>query len=122
MDYRGDVDYTLYPDWQAFCEKNSGEFYYVTRYGHQPPTAFRYPEDRDIYLIFGKESTGIPKDILREHLDRCIRIPMVRQARSMNLSNCVAICAYIVSDQLGFPGLSRDEWLKGADFLERFES
>ncbi len=122
MDYREDVDYTLYPDWQAFCEKNSGEFYYVTRYGHQPPTAFRYPEDRDIYLIFGKESTGIPKDILREHLDRCIRIPMVRQARSMNLSNCVAICAYIVSDQLGFPGLSRDEWLKGADFLERFES
>lgn len=118
MDYRKEVDFAVYPDWNAFLEKNRGEFYYVTRYGHKTPSEFEYPKDKDIYLVFGKESTGIPKEILKENLDRCMRIPMVKEARSLNLSNCAAICVYIVSERLGFEGLSKDEWLKGPDFLE----
>ena len=122
LDYRKDTDYHVYPDWQTFCNMNEGEFYYVTRYGHRDPSSFTYPKDRDIYLVFGRESTGIPLEILRENRERCMRIPMVKEARSLNLSNCVAICAYTVCAQLGFPGLSSDEWIKGADWLERSES
>ena len=53
--------------------KNSGEFYFFTRYGHKPHSSFDYSDkSKDIYLIFGKESTGIPKEILRPNIDRCI--------------------------------------------------
>ena len=98
-----------------------GAFYFVTRYGNRVPSAFDYRQDdaqgKDIYLVFGKESTGIDKEILYEHLDHCIRIPMIAEARSLNLSNCVALCVYEVLDQLGYPGLSRVETIKGEDFL-----
>ncbi|MBQ1877328.1 MAG: tRNA (cytidine(34)-2'-O)-methyltransferase, partial [Erysipelotrichaceae bacterium] len=73
----------------------------------------------DIWLVFGKESTGIPKHILKEHMDHGIRLPMVAEARSLNLSNCVAIMVYEVLRQLDYPGLARDEVLKGPDFVER---
>ena len=122
MDYMENLTYTLYENWEDFCQKNQGEFYYVTRYGHRTPFSYDYPKDAEIYLIFGKESTGIPKEILKAHLDRCMRIPMVKEARSLNLSNCVAVCACAVLNQLGWPGLSADEWLKGSDFLEQYES
>ena len=69
-------------------------------------------------MIFGRESTGIPKDILRPHLDTCLRLPMVENARSLNLSNTVAIVAYEVLRQLDYPGLSRVEVIKGEDWLE----
>ena len=117
MDYIRSTDYTLYLSWEAFLKENQGEFYYVSRYGRKSPDEFSYPSDTDIYLVFGKESTGIPKEILREHADRCIRIPMKADARSLNLSNCVALCAYVVLSQLGFPGLSSVEKIKGEDYL-----
>ena len=98
-----------------------GAFYFVTRYGNRVPSSFDYRKDdeqgKDIYLVFGKESTGIDKEILYDHLDHCIRIPMIPQARSLNLSNCVALCVYEVLDQLGYPGLSSVETIKGEDFL-----
>jgi len=120
MDYRDGLDYHVYHDWPAFLSENHGSFYYVTRYGFKSPSEFDYAEaEGDIYLVFGKESTGIPKEILREHPDQCMRIPMKADARSLNLSNCVALVAYEVLDQLGFPGLSRTESIKGADFLFR---
>lgn len=124
MDYRSEIDYTVYPDWQTFQKENGsrGEFYYVTRYGSRSPSSFVYPKDRDIYLVFGRESTGIPKAILKANRERCMRIPMVREARSLNLANCVAICAFVVLDQLSYPGLSGEEWLKGSDFLDTCES
>ena len=104
LDYRSFCSYRIYPDWQHFLDENEGSFYYVTRYGKRN-------------LIFGKESTGIPKAILAQHLERCMRIPMVKEARSLNLSNCVALCAYTVLAQLGFPGLSATEYIKGEDWL-----
>jgi tRNA (cytidine/uridine-2'-O-)-methyltransferase len=123
MDYRNEIDYTVYPNWADFKAKNHGSFYYVTRYGSKTPSDFDYRADaaknEDIYVVFGKESTGIDKEILYENLDRCVRIPMVENARSLNLSNCVALCIYEVLDQLGYPGLAREEVIKGPDFLEQ---
>ena len=102
---------------------HEGSYYFITRYGEKTPSEFNYKEDegKDIYLVFGKESTGIDKHILHDNYDRCVRIPMVAQARSLNLSNCVAICVYEVLDQLGFPNLSHTEVIKGKDFLQQFE-
>ena len=120
MDYRKNLEMNVYGNWQEFLDQNKeGEFYFITRYGKQPPASFDYTEtQKDIYLVFGKESTGIPKEILHDHLDRCARLPMVADARSLNLSNCVAICVYEVLRQLDYPGLSRTEQIKGEDWLE----
>lgn len=120
MDYREGVDFHVYRNWDIFLAENPGTFYFVTRYGCKSPSDFDYSEtEGELYLVFGKESTGIPKEILRNHLSQCIRIPMVPDARTLNLSNCVALCAYAVLEQLGFPGLSKTEVLKGEDFLVR---
>jgi tRNA (cytidine/uridine-2'-O-)-methyltransferase len=67
--------------------------------------------------MFGRESTGIPHDILRDNLERTIRIPMVPEARSLNLSNCVAIVSYEILRQQKFPNLATQEAIKGEDFL-----
>lgn len=120
MDYMKDLDYQTYTDWNEFLEKHpSDEKYYISRYAKKSPEEFTFPQDKDIYLVFGKESTGIPKAILKGKLERCIRLPMVASARSMNLSNCVAIMAYEVNKQLGYPGLVKHEVLKGEDFLNQ---
>ncbi|MEG0176300.1 tRNA (cytidine(34)-2'-O)-methyltransferase [Anaerorhabdus sp.] len=119
MDYRDKLDVTTYSNWDEFCSKNEGTYFYITRYGRKSPTQFDYKEvEGDIYLVFGKESTGIPKDILKDHLGFCARLPMVADARSLNLSNCVAICVYEVLRQLDYPGLSPVEVIKGEDWLE----
>lgn len=121
MDYRDEISIYTYANWEEFKKKNEGEFYYFTRYGHKTPDEFDYSDcNKEIYLVFGKESTGIDKHILKENLDRCIRIPMVEDARSLNLSNCVAICLYEVISQQGYPNLSKDEVIKGSDFLDQF--
>jgi len=114
--------FTVYKNYEEFAGKNSGEFFYLTRYGKQAPSAIRFKECRgDIYLIFGKESTGLPYTLLREHPTRCFRIPMAPEARSLNLSNSVAIVLYEVMRQLDYPGLSFHEVQKGEDFLESFD-
>ena len=116
--------YTVYENIDEFFSRNKGEYYFLTRYGHKPHTSFDYSDSsRNIYLIFGKESTGIPKEILKEDLDHCMRIPMTANVRALNLSNCVAICTYEVLRQQDYNDLLRDEPLdeghKGKDFLER---
>ena len=78
-------------------------------------------EEGDVYLVLGKESTGVDKKILKEHLDTCMRLPMVANARSLNLSNCAAIIVYEVLRQLDYPGLSTHEELKGEDWLENLK-
>jgi tRNA (cytidine/uridine-2'-O-)-methyltransferase len=113
---------TVYADYEAFAQENRGEYFYLTRYGKQPPSAICFSEiEGDIYLIFGKESTGLPYSLLKEHPERCFRIPMASEARSLNLSNSVAIVLYEVMRQLGYPGLSFHEVQKGEDFLESFD-
>ena len=120
VNYIDKLEYTVYEDWEDFISKNSGDFYYFTRYGHKPHTSFDYSDSsKNIYLIFGKESTGIPKSILQKDLEHCMRLPMTSNVRSLNLSNCVAICTYEVLRQQDYNDLLREEPHKGADFLER---
>ncbi len=118
--YIDECDYTVYENFDDFLSKNSGDFYFLTRYGRRPHSSFDYSDkSKNIYLVFGKESTGIPKEILKDHLDKCLRIPMTDKVRALNLSNTVAIVVYEVLRQRGFEGLLFDEPFKGADYLER---
>ncbi len=118
VNYIDKVEYILYDDYEDFCEKNPGEYYYMTRYGKKAHSEFDYTDkSKNIYLIFGKESTGIPKEILRDNLDRCIRIPSTDNVRSLNLSNCVAIVLYEVLRQQDYLDLCRVEPFKGEDWL-----
>ena len=115
------AEYTLYDSWKDFANKNEGEYYFMTRYGKVPPSDIDFKsasENSNIYLIFGKESTGIPGEILRANLERCFRIPMNADCRCLNLSNACAVAIYEVLRQLGYPGLSFTEEQKGEDFLE----
>ena len=118
VNYIDKLDYHVYKDFDDFKSKNVGEYYFFTRYGHKPHSSFDYSDvNKDIYLIFGKESTGIPKEVLRTDLDRCMRIPMTENVRSLNLSNCVAIVAYEALRQQNYEGLLFDEPHKDKDFI-----
>lgn len=119
VNYDPKLVYETYDDWDDFLSKNSGEFYYFTRYGKKPHSDFDYSDkSKNIYLIFGKESTGIPKEILKGNLDRCVRIPASSDVRALNLSNCVAIGVYEVMRQQDYSNLSKTEVQKGEDYLE----
>lgn len=116
--YINDCDYTLYENFDDFLSKNTGDFYFFTRYGTKPHTSFDYSDSsKNIYLIFGKESSGIPKEILKNHLENCMRIPMTNKVRALNLSNCVAIMVYEVLRQQDFGNLLFTEPFKGEDYL-----
>ena len=121
VNYIEHCDYTVYENYEEFLEKNkNGDFYYLTRYGKKTHSDFDFSNtEKDIYLIFGKESTGIPKEILVNHLDRCLRIPTNGNIRALNLSNCVALVLFEVLRQQDYPNLSKVEIIKGEDFLEK---
>ena len=72
--------YQVYENIEEFFNKNKGEYFFFTRYGHQPHSTPNYKDIKDdIYLFFGKESTGIPTNILKPYIDRCYRIPLQYQ-------------------------------------------
>ena len=120
VNYIDKVEYFVYENFEDFLSKNNGEFYFLTRYGKKPHTSFDYSNlEKDIYLFFGRESTGIPKEILKNYLDRCLRIPATDNVRSLNLSNCVAIMLYEVLRQQNYPNLLKTEPFKGEDYLEQ---
>ena len=107
-------------NFEDFKSKNIGTYYYLTRYGKKPHTSFDYSnKDENIYLIFGKESTGIPKEILKNDLEHCMRIPMTDKVRALNVSNSVAIMVYEVLRQQDYNDLLRCEPFKGEDYLEK---
>lgn len=118
VNYVNECKYTIYENFDDFLSKNSGEMYFFTRYGKKPHSDFDYKNDKNIYLIFGKESTGIPKEILKKHLEKCIRIPSTDGVRALNLSNCVAIGIYEVMRQKKYQGLLKTEPFKGENYLE----
>ncbi len=121
VNYIDKLDYTIYENFDEFKSKNPGIYYYFTRYGHKPHTSFNYENQRDenLYFIFGKESTGIPKELLKKNLEHCMRIPMSSNVRALNLSNCVAIVLYEALRQQNYNDLLREEPHKGKDYLER---
>jgi tRNA (cytidine/uridine-2'-O-)-methyltransferase len=112
------VDYTLYESFDDFKSKNNGTYYFLTRYGKKPHTSFDYSDtNENIYFIFGKESTGIPKELLKDYLDTCLRIPMTDKIRALNVSNTVAIMIYEALRQQDYNGLYKTEQFKGEDYL-----
>lgn len=119
--YMDKLDYELYENFEDFKEKNKGIYYYFTRYGKKPHTSFNYENKNNdnLYFIFGKESTGIPKEILQADLDYCMRIPMTKDVRALNLSNCCAIVIYEVLRQQNYNDLLKYEPHKGMDYLEK---
>ena len=126
VNYIDYCDYTVYENWDDFISKNKdGDFYFLTRYGHKPHTSFDYSDsNKNIYFVFGKESTGIPREILKPHLDRCMRMPMTDKVRALNLSNTVAIMVYEALRQQNYNDLLRDEpddiGHKGDHFIEDY--
>ena len=119
VNYIDKCDYTVYENIDEFFEKNKGTYYFLTRYGHKPHTSFDYSNNNEnIYFIFGKESTGIPKEILKPHIDHCMRIPMTSNVRALNLSNSVAIMVYEALRQQDYNDLLREEPHKSKNFIE----
>ncbi len=119
VNYIKDCDYEVYENIDDFYSKNKGEFYYLTRYGHKPHTSFDYSDtSKNIYFIFGKESTGIPPHLLKPHIDNCLRIPMTDKVRALNLSNTVAIVLYEALRQQNYLDLLKDEPHKSKNFIE----
>lgn len=105
MDYWNDLDVTTYIDYQDFLEKNPGvKIYMATTKAHKVYTDVEY--EPDCYIMFGKESAGIPEEILVEHEEDCMRIPMNGDIRSLNLGNSVAIVLYEALRQNGFAGMN----------------
>jgi tRNA (cytidine/uridine-2'-O-)-methyltransferase len=120
MDYIKETDYEYFADYESFLkEYKNVNIYYVTRYSKNIYTQNDYSNlTEDIYFMFGRESTGIPHEILRANYEKTIRIPMVISARSLNVSNSVAIVVYEALRQRNFYGLATRETIKGEDFLD----
>jgi tRNA (cytidine/uridine-2'-O-)-methyltransferase len=118
-----DFTYHVYKDFKEFLDKNpDGEYYFLTRYGHHGMYDVDVKDtNKNYYFVLGKESTGIPYEILQENIDRCIRLPMTDKVRSLNLSNCAAVIIYEALRQQGFIGLEVEEpeIYKGKNYLRK---
>lgn len=116
-------DYKVYENIEDFFNKNpDGEYFFTTRYGHKPHSEFDYSDkSKNYYFFFGKESTGLPKDLLKSHLSHCMRMPMTSNVRALNLSNTVAILAYEALRQQNYPNLLFDEPHKSKTEIEDYQ-
>ena len=103
LDYWHLLDITYYDGLDDFFSKTKGRFFYFTT---KAPRTYCEVEYRDgDYLVFGKETAGLPEELLHEHPCECVRLPMIDGARSLNLSNTVAVGVFEALRQIGFPGL-----------------
>lgn len=101
MDYWPDVKCIIYENLEEFYEKNqNGRFFYATTKTKQKYCDVNYKKND--YIVFGKESKGIPEELLNKNIENCITIPMNSKGRSLNLSNAAAIILYEAFRQLGF--------------------
>ena len=118
MDYWKDLDVTTYINFQEFLDKNPGaKIYMATTKGKNVYTEVSY--EPDCYIMFGKESAGIPEEILAHNRDRCVRIPMIGETRSLNLSNSVAVVLYEALRQNHFDHMKlQGQLTKFADYIE----
>lgn len=106
LDYWHLVDVRTYKNYEEFLEKNNyPKVYMATTKSRQTYTEVQYEEDA--YIMFGKETAGIPEEILLENKETCIRVPMIHDARSLNLSNSVAIVIYEALRQHNFVHLEK---------------
>ena len=114
LDYWPLVKVHVHEDFAQVLEQHPGApFFYASTKAPRSYAQVSYPEDA--FLVFGKESRGLPENLLGRVYDRCIRIPMVPGARSLNLSNSVAIVVYEALRQQGFAGLASEGRLTGRE-------
>ena len=117
MDYWAQLDVRTYIDFEDFLDQNPGaRIYMATTKAHQIYTEVHY--EPDCYIMFGKESAGIPEEILVDYEDTCIRIPMIGEIRSLNLGNSAAIVLYEALRQNGFAGMNLEGHLHRLDWKE----
>lgn len=101
LDYWDKLDITYYDSLDDFLSKHQNDtLYFFSQKGKRCYTEITYEEP--IYLVFGKESCGLPEELLRERIEQTVRIPMRPSLRSLNLGNCVAIASYEVMRQRDF--------------------
>lgn len=103
LDYWHYLDITYYDNLEDFFSKNDGAFFYFTTKGRKAHSDVSYPDN--CYLLFGKETKGLPEELLIKNPERCVRIPMQGEIRSLNLSNSVAIAVYEALRQWNYPTL-----------------
>ena len=103
LDYWHLLDITYYKDLDDFFARNEGPFYYFSTKATHIHSDVTYPDD--VYLVFGRESVGLPKELVEANMERALRIPMRKTLRCLNLSNSVAIAVYEVLRQRNFSGL-----------------
>ncbi len=103
LDYWNLLDIHIYKNIDEFFSKNEGPFFYFSTKAKNKYSDITYPDK--CYLVFGKETAGLDEKLLHENMDKTVRIPMVDQARSLNLSNSVAIGVYEVLRQWNYPKL-----------------
>jgi len=108
LDYWKYVNIIYYDSLDEFFEKNpDGEYYYITKFGERYYNSFDFSDtSKNHYFIFGKETTGLPKELLAANKERCLRIPMNDKVRALNLSNTAAILVYEALRQQQFPHLT----------------
>ncbi len=103
LDYWHLLDITYYKDWADFAAKNPGPKYFFSTKAPHRHTEVQYPDG--CYLVFGREDAGLPEALLQQNPDTCVRLPMRDAARSLNLSNTVAVGVYEALRQWDFPDL-----------------
>lgn len=107
MDYWKDIDVKYYRNYEDFLAKNpQGQKVFLSKKAGNRCDEFIY--GKEVFLIFGKESMGLPEKILKENHDFCVRVPMSARTRSLNLANTVAILSYEVMRQNSFDGLKTE--------------
>lgn len=115
LDYWPHLDVTVYSDFQDFLEKNPGAKIYMAT--TKAPNVYSDVEyEPDCFIMFGPESRGIPEEILVEHQETCVRIPMWGETRSLNLSNSVSIILYEALRQHGFEKMTMEGQLRGFEW------
>lgn len=110
LDYWDKLEIEMHESLKEFLEKYSPQehdMYFATTKGKQCYSEVDYTKSQEIFLLFGKETKGLPEDLLQTYISKTIRIPMREHLRSLNLSNSVAIVAYEVFRQVGFDKLEQ---------------
>ncbi len=104
LDYWDKLDVTYYENYEDFLRQNeNAELYFFSAHAVRSFAEIEYPDD--VYLVFGRESVGLPEELVKENIDRSLRIPMRKTLRCLNLSNSVAIAVYEVLRQNNYGGL-----------------
>lgn len=107
LDYWKFVDVIYYDSLDDFFAKNTeGQFFYITKFGEKTHTSYDYSDqNEDYYFVFGRETNGLPNELIEQNKDHCLRIPMNEHVRALNLSNTAAILVYEALRQQNYPDM-----------------